>query len=97
MTRAEKEETREAKAEMGGLCKESCEEVRRGGSLEEEDRRQRRVEKTSRRGGEKVAGITSPLTKGKRGRERINNDKDGLLSNNKLKKFTCCGVQHAWF
>ena len=33
--------------------------------MEEEDKRQRRVEKTSRRGGEKVAGSTSPLTKGK--------------------------------
>ena len=28
------------------------------------------MEKTSRRGAEKVAGITSPLTKGRRGRER---------------------------
>ena len=55
---------------MGGLCKERCEEGRRGGSLEEEDRRQRRVEKTSRLGGEKVSGSTSPLTKGKRGIER---------------------------
>ena len=67
---AGQEETREAKAEMGGLRKERCEEGRRGGRLEEEDRRQRRVEKTSRRGGAKVAGITSPLTKGKGGRER---------------------------
>ena len=41
-----------------------CEEGRRGGRLEEEDKRQRRVEKTIRRGGEKVAGSTSPLTKG---------------------------------
>ena len=33
-------------AEMGGLSKERCEEGRRGGRLEEEDdRRQRRVEK----------------------------------------------------
>ena len=40
------EETREAKAEMGGLCKR-CEEDRRGGRLEE-DQRQRRVEKTIR-------------------------------------------------
>ena len=39
---------REAKAEMGGLCKERCEEGRRGGRLEEEDTRQSRVEKTSR-------------------------------------------------
>ena len=30
--------TREAKAEMGGLRKERCEEDRRGGRLEEEDR-----------------------------------------------------------
>ena len=45
---AGQEETREAKAEMGGLCKERCEEGRRGGRLEEEDRRQSRVEKTSR-------------------------------------------------
>ena len=37
-----------AKTEMGGLCKERCEEDRRGGRLEEEDRRQRRVEKNSR-------------------------------------------------
>ena len=48
VTRAGQEETREAKTEMGGLCKERCEEDRRGGRLEEEDRRQRRVEKTSR-------------------------------------------------
>ena len=41
-----------------------------GGRLEEEDKRQRRVEKTIRRGGEVVAGSTSPLTKGKRGRDR---------------------------
>ena len=34
--------------EMGGLYKERCEEDRRGGRLEEEDRRQRRVEKNSR-------------------------------------------------
>ena len=39
---------REAKAEMGGLCIERCKEGRRGGRLEEEDRRQRRVEKTCR-------------------------------------------------
>ena len=38
----------EANTEMGGLCKERCEEYRRGGRLEEEDRRQRRVEKNSR-------------------------------------------------
>ena len=56
---------------MGGLCKERCLEDRRGGRLEEEDTRQSRVEKTSRRGGEKVAGSTSPLTKGIRGRERV--------------------------
>ena len=60
----------EAKAEMGGLCKERCEEDRRGAKLEVEDRRKRRVEKNSRCGGEKVAGNTSPLIKGKRGRER---------------------------
>ena len=36
---AGQEETREAKAEMGGLCKERCEEDRRGGRLEEEDKR----------------------------------------------------------
>ena len=68
VTRAGQEETREA--EMGGLCKERCEEGRRGGRLEEEDTRQSRVEKNSKWGSEKVAGITSPLTKGKRGRER---------------------------
>ena len=56
---------REFNAEMGGLCEERCEEDRRGGRLEEEDKRQRRVEKTIRLGGEKVAGSTSPLTKGK--------------------------------
>ena len=33
--------------------------------LDEEDKRQRRVEKTIRSGGEEVAGSTSPLTKGK--------------------------------
>ena len=48
VTRAGQEETREAKAEMGGLCKERCEEGRRGGRLEEDDRRQSRMEKTSR-------------------------------------------------
>ena len=47
VSRAGQEETREAKAEMGGLYKERCEEDRRGGRLEE-DRRQRRVEKNSR-------------------------------------------------
>ena len=47
-TGAGQEETREAKTEMGGLYKERCEEDRRGGRLEEEDRRQRRVEKNSR-------------------------------------------------
>ena len=47
-----------------------CEEGRRGRRLEEEDKRQRRVEKTIRGGGEEAAGSTSPLTKGKRGRER---------------------------
>ena len=36
------------KVEMGGLSYERCEEGRRGGRLEEEDRRQRRVEKTIR-------------------------------------------------
>ena len=41
-------ETREAKAEMEGLCKERCEEGKRGGRLEKEDTRQRRVEKTIR-------------------------------------------------
>ena len=52
---------------MGGLCKERCEEDRRGGRLEEEDRRQRRMEKNSRRGSEKVAGSTSPRAdKGKK-------------------------------
>ena len=39
---------RKAKTEMGGLCKEGCQEDRRGGRLEGEDRRQRRVEKNSR-------------------------------------------------
>ena len=44
----------------------------RRGRLEEEDKRQRRVEKTTRRGGEKVAVSTSPLTKGKEEeRERV--------------------------
>ena len=46
--RAGQEETREANTEMGGLYKERCEEDRRGGRLEEEGRRQRRVEKNSR-------------------------------------------------
>ena len=55
-------ESRAGGDEMGGLCKARCEEGRRGGGLEEEDRRQRRVEKTSRSGDEKVAGSTSPLT-----------------------------------
>ena len=44
VTRAGQEETREAKAEMGGLCKERCEEGRRGGGLELE-------KKTGDRGG----------------------------------------------
>ena len=39
----------EAKAEMGGLCYERCEEGRRGGRLEEEGRIQRRVEQTQKR------------------------------------------------
>ena len=72
VTWAGQEETREAKTEMGGLCKERCEEDRRGGRLEEEDRRQRRVEKNSRWGGEK--GCRQHLTpdKGKkRKRERF--------------------------
>ena len=42
-----------------------CEEGRRGGRLDEEDKRQRRVEKTIKRSGGTVAGNTSPLTKGK--------------------------------
>ena len=42
----------------------------RGGRLEEEDKKQRRVEKTIRWGDEEVAGSTSPPPKGKRGRER---------------------------
>ena len=54
---------------MGGLCKERCDEGRRGGKLEEEDRRLRRVEKTADEAVKKVAGSTSPLTKGKRGIE----------------------------
>ena len=41
------EETREANAEMGGLLSE-MRVCRRGGRLEEEDKRQRRVEKTIR-------------------------------------------------
>ena len=40
---------------MGGLC----EEDRRRGRLEEEDKRQKRVIKTIRLGGEEVAGSTS--------------------------------------
>ena len=43
------DEPREANAEMGGLCHERCEESRRRGRLEEEDKRQMRVEKTIRR------------------------------------------------
>ena len=39
---------REAKAEMGGPFYERCEEDRRGGRLENEDMRQRRVETNSR-------------------------------------------------
>ena len=39
--------------------------MRKAGEEEEEDKRQGRVEKTVRRGGEKVAGSTSALTKGK--------------------------------
>ena len=39
------EQGRETNAEMGGLCYERCAEGRTGGRLEEEDRRQRRVEK----------------------------------------------------
>ena len=47
------------------LAEVICEEGRRGGRMEEEDNRQRRVEKIIRWYGEKVAGSTSPLTKGK--------------------------------
>ena len=36
----------------------------RGGRLEEEDKRQRRVDKNIRWSDEEVAGSTSPLTKG---------------------------------
>ena len=71
VTWAGQEETREANAEMGGLSSERCEEGRRGGRLEEEDKRQRRVENTIRWGGEEIAGSTSPLTTGKRGRESV--------------------------
>ena len=46
--RAGQEETSEANAEMGGLCKERCEEGRIRGRLEEDDKRQRMVEKTIR-------------------------------------------------
>ena len=38
----------EANAEMGGMCQERCKEGRRGGRLEEEDKRQRRAEQTIR-------------------------------------------------
>ena len=65
VTRAGQEETREAKAEMEGLCKERCEEGRRGGRLEEEDTRQSRVEKTSRRGSEKLQASPHPWQKEK--------------------------------
>ena len=56
-------ELREQGRRRRGRPKLRWEEGRRGGRLEEEDKRQRRVEKTIRRGGEKVAGSTSPLTK----------------------------------
>ena len=39
---------RRGRPRLGGLCKEKCGEDWRGGRLEEEDRRQRRVEKNSR-------------------------------------------------
>ena len=42
-----------------------CEEGRRGGRLEEEDKRHGRVEKTIRCGGVEVADSTLSLTKGK--------------------------------
>ena len=49
-------------------------DVRKGGErLEDEDKTQRRVHGKDyiRCGGEEVAGSTSPLTKGKGGRERV--------------------------
>ena len=39
VTIAGQEGTREAKAEMGGLCSERCDAGRRVGRLEEEDKR----------------------------------------------------------
>ena len=42
------DKTREANAEMGVLCSVRCEEGTRGRRLEEEDKRQGRVEKTIR-------------------------------------------------
>ena len=48
------QETREAKAEIGGLCYERCEKGRREGRLEGEDKRQRRVEQTIRGGVKKL-------------------------------------------
>ena len=59
------DETRAAKAEMGCLCWERWEEGRRGGRLEEDGKKQGRVEKTIRWGGEEVADSTPPLIKGK--------------------------------
>ena len=67
--------------DMGGLGKERCEEDRIVGRPEEEDGRQRRVEKNIRCGGEKVAGSTSPLIKGKRGRERSRTDINPMQNN----------------
>ena len=54
-----------SKGEMGGLCWERWEEGRREGILEEDGKRQGRVEKTIRWGGEEVADSTLPLINGK--------------------------------
>ena len=68
--RAGQEETRETKAEMGGLGKERCEEDRRGGRLEQEDKRQTRVEKTiSDEAVKKLRAAPHPGQREKRKRE----------------------------
>ena len=60
----------EAKAEMGGLRYEICEEGRRRGRLEEEDNIQRRVEHTQKRRFRSCGQHLTPA-KGNKWEERV--------------------------
>ena len=67
----------EAKAEMGGLHYEICEEGRRRGRLEEEDKIQRRVEQTQKRRFRSCGQHLTP-DKGKNGKRECS--MNGLFS-----------------